>query len=460
MTAETNQFGLKRKIPADIRREVRQRSKFGCVICRSAIYQYEHILPEFKDAKEHHADNIALLCPTCHNNVTKKRIPKSVVQKHYAEVQQEVFNLPPRDSEYFVNHYQHLRVDIGKCKFNEHRAIINIDGIDVLSYRKDQESGGYVVTGRFYDSKGNKLFEIIDNEWIGPTDIWDVEQEGTRLVIRGGSRDILFDASKNEDTATLKINRLNMYVPPFNVVVQQGEVIVKQHAFDYSCTIQVGVEGDFNHGDCAIYLDSSETKVPQIGKVKMVGGKGIWLEGTGIWFGFGNQTALLRNVAVWNEGCKARSSKPKSKSVYPSAGQNYFVVGSLQTLRKKHPKWDEELFYLNGQQLYSKPSSWGILDVGEQGNIELFHISSQEPEDFATNSGFVGFYADDVLKKDWADKVFEAEVLCEDEDGYSYTKRVKLAEVGEKKVTARINPDTGKPFHPQQFAGITPWKQG
>jgi magnesium chelatase family protein len=49
---EINKHGLSRTIPAEIRREIRQRSKFGCVICRNAIYTYEHIDPTFVNAKE------------------------------------------------------------------------------------------------------------------------------------------------------------------------------------------------------------------------------------------------------------------------------------------------------------------------------------------------------------------------------------------------------------------------
>lgn len=458
MPIEKNQYGLKRTIPASVKREVRQRSKFGCVICRSAIYQYEHILPEFKDAREHNPDYIALLCPTCHAGVTKKRIPKAVVQKHYEKIQNEVSAAPPLDGEYFVNHYKHLRVDIGKSQFAEHRAIINIDGIDVLSYNKDECSGCYVVTGKFFDAKGNKLFEIIENEWIGPTDTWDVEQEGTRLTIRSGSRNILFDALKNEKSATLKINRLNMYVPPFRVVVDQGRIIVRQYAVDNSCAVDVEVDGDFQYGDCSIYLDSSETKTPELGEVRIVGGKGVWIEGTGIWFGFGNQGALLRKVAVWNNGCKLKPRKKITKSIIPSSDQNYFVMGALETRIKKHPKWDEEQYFLNGHKLESRPFSWGVIRTDGEETIELFHISRHEPEDFAVNSGFVGFYADDVLKQEWSDKVFEVEILCEGEEGYSCTRRVKISDIGENIVTERFNPQTQKPFHPQEFEGVTPWK--
>ena len=59
--------GLSREIPSDVRRAVRQRCGFGCVVCGSAIFEYDHFDPEFKDATTHDSDGIALLCPTDHS---------------------------------------------------------------------------------------------------------------------------------------------------------------------------------------------------------------------------------------------------------------------------------------------------------------------------------------------------------------------------------------------------------
>ena len=42
---QKNRHGLSRHIPASVTREVRQRSKFGCVMCRIGFYEYEHINP-------------------------------------------------------------------------------------------------------------------------------------------------------------------------------------------------------------------------------------------------------------------------------------------------------------------------------------------------------------------------------------------------------------------------------
>jgi len=38
-----NRHGLHRRIPAAVEREVRQRCKFGCVVCRAGFYDYHHI---------------------------------------------------------------------------------------------------------------------------------------------------------------------------------------------------------------------------------------------------------------------------------------------------------------------------------------------------------------------------------------------------------------------------------
>lgn len=45
-----------------------QQPKASFVFCRSAIYQYEHITPEFSDAREHNIDHICVLCGLCHEN--------------------------------------------------------------------------------------------------------------------------------------------------------------------------------------------------------------------------------------------------------------------------------------------------------------------------------------------------------------------------------------------------------
>lgn len=101
--------------------------------------------------------------------------------------------------------------------------------------------------------------------------------------------------------------------------------------------------------------------------------------------------------------------------------------------------------------------SWGRVDECDGNSIELFHITRLEPKDLAINSGFIGFYADDLLSFEWSDRVLEVELEEHSDDG-TYLRRVKRSDVGGGRIVNATNPETGKPFHPQEFAGTCPWK--
>jgi hypothetical protein len=77
--SETNKHGLKRDIPADVKRIVRKNSGFGCVICGLAFYHYEHFNPEFENATQHIASGITLLCGNHHDAKTRNRISKQTI---------------------------------------------------------------------------------------------------------------------------------------------------------------------------------------------------------------------------------------------------------------------------------------------------------------------------------------------------------------------------------------------
>ena len=83
----TNKYGLSRTIPEDIKRQIRQRSKFGCLICRQAIYTYEHIDPVFVEASEHDPDCMCLLCPNHQRDSTDGVLSKSEIMEAYHHVQ-------------------------------------------------------------------------------------------------------------------------------------------------------------------------------------------------------------------------------------------------------------------------------------------------------------------------------------------------------------------------------------
>lgn len=449
--------GLSRHIPESVKLQVRQRSAFGCIRCRSALYNYEHIEPEFKDAREHDASRIALLCPSCHSLVTKGRIPKSEILNLYKITRSSAFTTPPVDDEFFQCYSENVTVKMGGATFENFTSIINVDGIDILSYRLDQITKKYVVSGRFFGASGNELFEIVDNQWIGNLDLWDVEQVGKRLTVKESIGHTSFKAIKNNKESILEIEDLNMKIGNFHIIVNNGVIIVGQKDRYSLENIYIEVGARFRNGQCGLYLDSSQKKKICVGNVKAIGGKGLTMDGTGIWFGFGAAPIMLHEVKVYGNCNRKCIDKTVVKSVEPKSDQNYFIVGVLETQIVKHPMWLEEKFSLNGQSISEKPFSWGIIESSDKGDVELFHISRQEGQDLYKNSGFIGFYADDVMSYDWSDKIFEVAVRAESEYGF-YEERVKKCDVGEREVVSEVDSQTGKPYWPQSFVGTIPWK--
>jgi hypothetical protein len=74
------QYGLSRDIPPEIKLKIRKREGFGCVICGVGIIEYEHVDPEFKNAKEHDFTCMTILCPTCHAKKTRGFLSKESIK--------------------------------------------------------------------------------------------------------------------------------------------------------------------------------------------------------------------------------------------------------------------------------------------------------------------------------------------------------------------------------------------
>ncbi len=125
MDQGSNNYGLSRYIPSEIKQEIRKNSGFGCVICGLFIYEYEHIDPEFKNARTHDSKNICLLCPTHHSKVTKGLISKDLVREAYKN--------PISKQTGYVNDFEFailrrpVTVRIGNIIFNNPTLLLKVD---------------------------------------------------------------------------------------------------------------------------------------------------------------------------------------------------------------------------------------------------------------------------------------------------------------------------------------------
>ncbi len=230
-----NAFGLKREIPAATKRLIRQRCGFGCVICGLGIVQYEHVDPEFKNAKEHDPEAMALLCPGCHNKVTtgmwsKSRVKLAMRNPKCLEV--------GYSREFFDSFQNHPALRFGGVLLKNCQTPIQVGGYPLISIKPPEGPGApFLFSGTFTDSKGEVTLVIEDNEWKAYTRSWDVQVLGPRITIREGHRKIHL---------VLKAN------PPDELVVERLSMLLAGMKFEANgdllrVTMPNGVQNDFTY---------------------------------------------------------------------------------------------------------------------------------------------------------------------------------------------------------------------
>jgi len=186
---EINKYGLSRYIDAETRRKIRQECGFGCISCGSAIYQYEHIIPEFKDATKHESDKIGLLCGRCHDNVTRGIWSKTSIQ----EQRKNPFPLKTKTSKFnfLLDPNSTVIFRLGNATFSGTSVIIVIDSNPILSvFPPEEVESPPLIKAQFYDREGNRIAWIDDNEWNGSSDSFDIEAKGNSIKVRSAQYNI------------------------------------------------------------------------------------------------------------------------------------------------------------------------------------------------------------------------------------------------------------------------------
>ncbi|MEZ5707777.1 MAG: SEC-C domain-containing protein [Blastomonas sp.] len=177
-----NKHGLSRNIPSSVKREVRQRCGYGCVVCGSAIYDYEHFEPEFAEAKEHKAAGIALLCPTDHARKRKGLLSKSAYLAAIANPKAK--EQRGAKAEWETSHFAPT-IQIGDKLFIGGTSILRIDGETLIGFHEPEECYAPPrLLARFFSSEDNEVFSIIDNEVVCHSDAFDIESVGDRWIVR------------------------------------------------------------------------------------------------------------------------------------------------------------------------------------------------------------------------------------------------------------------------------------
>lgn len=180
-------------IPAEIKREVRQRCGFGCVICGFPLYEYEHMM-EWAEVQRHVADEITLLCREHHGMKTNGLLPKEDVLK----ANSNPYNLQKGVSKNVMLYYSGKDVAfyLGDSCFkfeglpnNAFFAPLVIDGLAMVGFRVEDDK--LLLNFVAFDEFNKPILNIVDNELVYDSTQWDVEWVAQKLTVREAKGKIL-----------------------------------------------------------------------------------------------------------------------------------------------------------------------------------------------------------------------------------------------------------------------------
>ncbi|KVN46810.1 hypothetical protein WT12_14590 [Burkholderia territorii] len=204
---QQNRHGLSRTVPAAVKREIRQRCGFGCVVCGAAYIEYEHFDPDFADATEHNPAGMTLLCSQCNQKRARGRLSAETVAAANANPYclRQGFS-----SEMFDFSAEPIEIAFSGVTFYDCRHVIVVNGFPLLSLAPPLEAGQPVrLSGCFSDAEGQETLTIKDNEWFVGAGNWDVECVGPRITIRNAPGEISL-VLRMEPPTRLVVERIDM----------------------------------------------------------------------------------------------------------------------------------------------------------------------------------------------------------------------------------------------------------
>lgn len=249
-----------RKIPEGIKREVRKRCGFGCVICGIPIYEYDHI-EEWSKVQKHEADNITLLCDLHHKEKTNRLLSKSQVLKANSNPFNIINNLsnPHKlnyDSEDFSIYFGDMRFRIENLNSKKDFLIpLLVDNKKLISF--DIEDEQLFLNVALKNDQNEMLLRIENNELAYSSENWDVEFIANRLKVRRKLGEIIFDVEFLIPNS-IKIHKAEFFFNNRRILVDTNGI--KMNGFSFKgrevVNFRIGVAiGEFDEKtSCAIRL--------------------------------------------------------------------------------------------------------------------------------------------------------------------------------------------------------------
>jgi hypothetical protein len=230
-------------IPEGMKREVRQRCGFGCVVCGIPLYEYEH-MDGYNETIGHVPEAITLLCDKHHKEKTNKLVTPQQVKEADATPHNFRTGVSATYQLHYTGNTCEAVIGSNRCTMvprgqrSELVAIV-VDNDPLVGFRMVDDH--YLLFIQLFDDRNDLLLLVEDNELRYRTDTWDIEFTGNRLTLRERSRhiwiEISFDVPNKVtiDRGRLLCNGVELLVSPEwllvtnNKVMQQGNSAADHH---------------------------------------------------------------------------------------------------------------------------------------------------------------------------------------------------------------------------------------
>lgn len=193
-----------RTIPEGVKREVRQRCFFGCIVCGMPIFEYDHVTP-FAEVMAHEPDNLVLLCPNHHRDKTAGRLPIDRLEFYKANPHNSnrefssIYRAEPTKG-MLVNVSQNIILN--PIFMDGYVSLFQVNGIDAVAlYRND---GWISLSFTATDDKGNIILKVDKGEMVINTNCWDFRYEGNNILVHTGFGQKVLEAFWSEKKFVLK----------------------------------------------------------------------------------------------------------------------------------------------------------------------------------------------------------------------------------------------------------------
>lgn len=228
-------------IPEDVKRIVRQRCGFGCVLCGNPIIDYDHMFG-YQPERGHVAAELTLLCPEHHRDKTHHRLDLATVL---------AANAGPFNLRNDASGAKRLEFHGGSCaiwlgdnvstaqlKDGQAMVAIGVDGIPLVGFGVWQ--GRLVSMLNLFNEYNELVLQIVENELRYHSLPWDIRFEGNLLTVHEASRKYLLEMELLMPNQ-IRVRRARILCNGVEIVIQRnGRVVVDNTSLGGNLGIDAG----------------------------------------------------------------------------------------------------------------------------------------------------------------------------------------------------------------------------